>query len=163
MINLDGLWTSILELNDFCSLWNGKGGVLNAYSRYSSSWKVSKGMQSKAPFTRNRIRSYPVNSMRIGLAFTPSLPYRDNLPFSIRRMFIRLRKSRTNISGEQFSKPRHVWTACPGRMGKDKCEYKAYPHKVCPDRNRIWLRVNKIGSLSKYLWMLFLSDETFFG
>ena len=25
------------------------------------------------------------------------------------------------------------------------CERKAFPHKVCPDRNRIWLRVNKIG------------------
>ena len=29
-------------------------------------------------------------------------------------------------------------------MYKYKC--KAYPHKVCPDRNRIRLRVNKIGS-----------------
>ena len=65
--------------------------------------------------------------------------------------------------GEQFSELRHVWTACPGRMGKDKCECKAYPHKVCLDRNRVWLRVNKIGSLSRYLWMLFLSDETFSG
>ena len=80
------------------------------------------------------------------------LPYPDNLPFSIRRMFIRLWKWRTNLSGEQFSK-----------IGMDKYKCKTYPHKVCPDRNCIRLRVNKIGSLSRYLWMLFLSDETFFG
>ena len=91
----------------------------------------------------------------------PSYP--DNLPFSIRRMLIRLWRWRTNLSAEQFSEPKHVWTACPGRVKKDKCECKAYPHKVCPDRNRIWLRVNKIRSLSRYMWMLFLSDGTFFG
>ena len=81
--------------------------------------------------------------MRIDLAFTPFLPYPDNLPFSTRRMFIRLWKWRTNLSGEQFSEPRHVWTASPGGIRKDMCERKAYPHKVCPDRNRIRLRVNK--------------------
>ena len=29
------------------------------------------------------------------------------------------------------------------RIGKDMCERKAYPHKVCPDRNRTRLRVNE--------------------
>ena len=28
------------------------------------------------------------------------------------------------------------------RIGKDRCERKAYPHRVYPDRNRIQLRVN---------------------
>ena len=91
--------------------------------------------------------------MRIGLAFTPFLPYPDNLPFSIWRMFIRFWKWRTNLSGKQYSEPRHVWTACPGRIRKDICERKAYPHKVCPDRNRIRLCVNKIRSLSRHMWM----------
>ena len=38
-----------------------------------------------------------------------------------------------------------------GRIGKDKCEHKTYPHKVCPDRNRIQLCVNKIGNLSRHV------------
>ena len=37
------------------------------------------------------------------------------------------------------------------RIGKERCERKAYPHRVYPDRNRIRLRVNKIGSLSRYV------------
>ena len=28
------------------------------------------------------------------------------------------------------------------QIGKERCERKAYPHKVYPDRNRIRLRVN---------------------
>ena len=28
------------------------------------------------------------------------------------------------------------------RIGKERCERKAYPHRVYPDRNRIRLRVN---------------------
>ena len=28
------------------------------------------------------------------------------------------------------------------RIGKGKCERKTYPRNVCPDRNRIRLRVN---------------------
>ena len=42
-------------------------------------------------------------------------------------------------------------TAWPGRIGKDKCVSKAYPHKVCPDRNRMQLRVNKTEKLSRYV------------
>ena len=30
----------------------------------------------------------------------------------------------------------------PERKGKEKCERKAYPHRVYPDRNRIPSRVN---------------------
>ena len=52
--------------------------------------------------------------------------------------------------------------ACPGRIGKDKCERKAYPHKICPDRNRIWLRANKIENPFRYVRMLFLANESFF-
>ena len=29
------------------------------------------------------------------------------------------------------------------RIGKERCERKAYPHRVYPDRNRIRLRVNE--------------------
>ena len=29
------------------------------------------------------------------------------------------------------------------RIGKERCERKAYPHRVYPDRNRILLRVNE--------------------
>ena len=43
------------------------------------------------------------------------------------------------------------------RIGKERCERKAYPHRVYPDMNRIRLRVNgaqvkleKILNLSKY-------------
>ena len=28
------------------------------------------------------------------------------------------------------------------QIGKERCERKAYPHRVYPDRNRIRLRVN---------------------
>ena len=28
------------------------------------------------------------------------------------------------------------------RIGKERCERKAYPHRVYPDKNRIRLRVN---------------------
>ena len=87
--------------------------------------------------------SYPGNSMRIGLEFTPFLPYPGNLPFYIHIMFIRHLKWRTNLSSEHFSQPRHLWTACPGRIKKEMCERKAYPHKICPNRNRIryvWTR-----------------------
>ena len=95
------------------------------------------------------------NFMWIGLAFILFFPHRDNLPLSIRIMFIRLWKWRANLSGELFSKLRHVWTACAGRRGKDKCERKAHPHKVfsrqesypvtCEqDRKSIQIRVNAI-------------------
>ena len=40
-------------------------------------------------------------------------------------------------------------------MGKDKCERKAYLHKACPDRNRIWLRVNSALE-SKFLIITYL-------
>ena len=53
-------------------------------------------------------------------------------------------------------------TVCPGRMGNDKCERKAYPHKVSPDRNPIRLRVNKIG-IYPDTCEIFLSDAAFFG
>ena len=39
------------------------------------------------------------------------------------------------------------------------CERKAYPHKVCPDRNRIRLRVNKIGSRECYSYPMKLSSD----
>ena len=42
VMDLDGTWKLIPEQNDFCSIWTGIGGLQNAYSRYSSSWKVSK-------------------------------------------------------------------------------------------------------------------------
>ena len=38
-----------------------------------------------------------------------------------------------------------------GMIRKDMCERKAYLHKVRPDRNRIRLRVNKIGNLSRHV------------
>ena len=38
---------------------------------------------------------------------------------------------------------------CPGRIVKDQCERKVYPDKVCPDKNRIRLSVNKIRYLSR--------------
>ena len=54
-------------------------------------------------------------------------------------------------------------TACPGRIKKDMCERKAYPHKVCPDGNGVRLRVNKIGNLPRHVSMLLLSDDSFLG
>ena len=95
--------------------------------------------------------------MRIGLAFTFLLPYPDNLPFSIRRSLSAI------DSGEQIfpvnNSPSLDTTEKP--VGKGKCECKAFPRKVCPDRNRVWLRANKMLNLSRHLLMLFLSDETF--
>ena len=95
------------------------------------------------------------NFMWIGLAFTLFFPNRDNLPFSIWIMFIRLWRWRISLPGEPFSKPRHVWTVRAGRRGKDKCERKAHPHKVFSgqesypvtgeqDRKSIQIRVNAI-------------------
>ena len=52
--------------------------------------------------------TYPGKLYAAILAFTLFLPYPHNLPFSIRRMFIRICKWRTNLSGEQFSRRRHV-------------------------------------------------------
>ena len=43
-------------------------------------------------------------------------------------------------------------TACLGRIRKDMCERKAYPHKVCPPIGIVsGYGVNKIGSLSRYV------------
>ena len=33
------------------------------------------------------------------------------------------------------------------QIGKERCERKAYPHRVYLDRNRIWLRVNEASVL----------------
>ena len=107
--------------------------------------------------------SYPDKLyMRIGLVFVLFV-FVFVLSFPIRIMFISLWNWKTNLSGELFSEPRHEWTACPGRIRKNMCKHKAYPHKVFLDRNRIRLRVNKTGNLSRHVWLLFLSDETFFG
>ena len=45
----------------------------------------------------------------------------------------------------------------------DKWERKAWPNKVYPNSSRTWLRVQKIGDLSRYVFMLLLSDEYLFG
>ena len=36
-------------------------------------------------------------------------------------------------------------------IGKEKCERKAYPHRVYPDRNRIRLGVNEAKEISQVL------------
>ena len=38
------------------------------------------------------------------------------------------------------------------RIGKERCERKAYPHRVYPDRNRIQLHLNR--ALCRYISLL---------
>ena len=101
------------------------------------------------------------NFMRICLAFTLSFPICIIYP-SLSRECLSAFESGKNLSSEQFSRRRHVWTAYLGRIEMDTYKCKAYSHKVW-NRNHIWLRVNQIGSHSRYMWMRFLSDEIFFG
>ena len=77
--------------------------------------------------------------MRIGLAFTLSLPYTDNLPYLSGECLSAFE------SGEQIypvnnSPSQHT---CEQLVRVVWGERKAYPHEVCSDRNRIRLRVNK--------------------
>ena len=82
--------------------------------------------------------------MQIALAFTLFILYQDN-----------------SLSGEclsSFESEEQIYPVnCIGKepvqvgWSKRKCDCKAYPYKVCPDRNRIRFRVNKIGYLSRYM------------
>ena len=88
--------------------------------------------------------------MRIGFAFTLFLPYPDNLSLSNRRMFIRLCKWRTNLSGEQFSEPGTCEQSVVVGWGRISVNAKpfrimeSYPATCEQDRKSIQIPVNAI-------------------